>query len=64
MYNHHVCYCLCYIELLTKQILNEFIYDNIIKTMSYPYLFSIIISYNIVVLIRNTWNSDSDNLQL
>ena len=54
MYNHHVCYCLCYIEFHTKQILNESIYDNIIKTMSYSYLFSIIISYNIVVLIRNT----------
>ena len=64
MYNHHVCYCLCYIEFHTKQILNESIYDNIIKIMSYSYLFSIIISYNIVVLIRNTWNSDSDNLQL
>ena len=56
MYNHHVCYCLCYIELHTKQILNESIYDNIIKTMSYPYLFSIIISYNIVVLILYIWN--------
>ena len=43
MCNHHVCYCLSYIELLTKQMLNEFIYDNNIKTMSYPYLFSIII---------------------
>ena len=31
MCNHHVCYCLSYIELLTKQILNESIYDNIIK---------------------------------
>ena len=56
MYNHHVCYCLCYIEFHTKQILNESIYDNIIKTMSYLYLFSIIISYNIVVLILYIWN--------
>lgn len=64
MYNLHVGYCLSHIELLTKQILNETIYDNIIKTMSYSYLFSIIISYNIVVLSCYTWNYDSDSLQL
>ena len=56
MCNLHVGYCLSHIELLTKQILNESIYDNFIKTMSYSYLFSIIISYNIVVLSCYTWN--------